>query len=147
VVDDARGIHRVSTPTGGRETYVDPRGLEVERPFVRACCLAPGTCQRQPFEPVPGPSFFDAQFQQHWERRHAGQSMPPEGQRWRLWSPQEAVGRRPAPPDPANAGWHLQDDGAERVVFMHTACGFNGNTTRKNFSALRDRHAREQHPC
>ena len=74
-------------------------------------------------------------------------AMPPAGRRWRVldWDLPEPVPPA-APPDPANIGWQVAPDpnNPERVNFMHV-CGFNGNTTRPNFPALRDRHMRERH--
>jgi hypothetical protein len=70
---------------GQQEPYCDPRGLEEERPYVRACCLASAKCATQPFEPVPSESFFEGQFLRHWEGRHAGAPLPPKGRRWRVY--------------------------------------------------------------
>ncbi len=44
-------------------------------------------------------------------------------------------------------GWSIAPDpnNPERVLFMHTACGFNGNSTRATLQALHDRHMRERH--
>ena len=36
-------------------------------------------------QPVPHESFFDQQFAKHWEARHAGEPLPPQGRRWRVY--------------------------------------------------------------
>jgi hypothetical protein len=81
-VDDARGIYRVSTPSGGRETYVDLRGLEEPPEAMRGACLL---CPRQPSQLLPGPAHVDIWFADHWLRRHPGTPMPQEGQRWKVY--------------------------------------------------------------
>ncbi len=116
LVDADRGLHRVSTPSGASEVYVDPRGLSQEPREPHVQCEGCGARYSESFHA------------QHLVASPRCRVAPVAYAEWR------------------DEGWVIaRTEDLTRVHFHHEPCGFSGHTTRAGLQALHDRHMAERH--
>jgi len=95
----------------------------------------------------------EASFERHWRdvgSKHAGQPLPPVGQRYTVIDPKAKTPATPAPPPlPKIEGWTCTPDplNPERVIFRHVDCGTEVNLLPSSLAGFAAQHMATRHPA